>query len=107
MGSLGQVDIRSEEPKDWTAVHAVNTSAFPTPAESDLVDTLRGQAQPIVSLVAVDKGRIVGHIMFSPEGHEHQSPRIYAVQGDLVPISLVHGGSQPLRQTREAATGPG
>ena len=66
MGSLGQVGIGAEEPKDWTAVHAVNTSAFSTPVEANLVDSLRGQARPIVLLVAVDKGRVVGHIMFSP-----------------------------------------
>jgi putative acetyltransferase len=58
--------IRPEEPGDWAAVHAVNASAFETPLEADLVDALRGQAQPLVSLVAVDNGAIVGHIMFSP-----------------------------------------
>jgi putative acetyltransferase len=30
------------------------------------VDALREQAEPIVSLVAEDRGAIVGHIMFSP-----------------------------------------
>ena len=58
--------IRAEEPKDWAAVHAVNVAAFETPAEADLVDALREQAQPLVSLVAEDNGAIVGHIMFSP-----------------------------------------
>ena len=58
--------IRDEEQKDRVAVHAVNASAFETPAEADLVDALRGQAHPVVSLVAVEGGTIVGHIMFSP-----------------------------------------
>jgi putative acetyltransferase len=58
--------IRAEEEKDRTAVHAVNASAFETLAEADLVDALREQAQPIVSLVAEDDGVVVGHIMFSP-----------------------------------------
>ena len=58
--------IRDEEQKDWAAVHAVNASAFETPAEADLVDALREQAHPVVSLVAVEGGTIVGHIMFSP-----------------------------------------
>jgi putative acetyltransferase len=58
--------IRDEKQKDRVAVHAVNVSAFETPAETDLVDALRKQAHSVVSLVAV-KGRIiVGHIMFSP-----------------------------------------
>lgn len=47
-------------------MHAVNVSAFETPAEANLVDALREQAQPLVSLVAEDDGAIVGHILFSP-----------------------------------------
>ena len=58
--------IRSEDVSDWAAVHAVNISAFETPVEANLVDALRSQAQPIISLVAVDSGSLVGHIMFSP-----------------------------------------
>jgi putative acetyltransferase len=58
--------IRSEEVGDWAAVHAVNVSAFETSAEANLVDALRTQAEPIISLVAEDEGSIVGHIMFSP-----------------------------------------
>jgi putative acetyltransferase len=58
--------IRPEEPGDWAAVHAVNASAFETPAEAMLVDLLREEAQPIVSLVADADGAIVGHILFSP-----------------------------------------
>lgn len=58
--------IRAEEPRDWAAVHAVNVSAFETPAEANLVDVLREQAQPLVSLIAEDNGAIVGHILFSP-----------------------------------------
>ena len=58
--------IRAEEQRDWAAVHAVNVSAFETPAEANLVDALRAQAQPLVSLIAEDNDAIVGHIMFSP-----------------------------------------
>ena len=58
--------IRPEEQRDWAAIHAVNVSAFETPAEANLVDALREQAQPLVSLIAEDSGAIVGHIMFSP-----------------------------------------
>ena len=66
--------VRAEKETDRKAVYAVNVSAFETPAEADLVDALRTQAQPIVSLVAEENGRIVGHIMFSPvslSGHPH------------------------------------
>ncbi|MBU8914053.1 MAG: N-acetyltransferase [Spirochaetales bacterium] len=58
--------IRAEEESDQAAVYAVNASAFETPAEAQLVDALREQAQPVVSLVAEDNGKVVGHIMFSP-----------------------------------------
>jgi len=60
------MQIRAEEQRDWGAVRAVNVSAFERPAEANLVDALREQAQPLVSLIAEDNGAIVGHIMFSP-----------------------------------------
>lgn len=44
----------------------MNASAFESPAEANLVDTLRKQAHPVVSLVAEDGKTVVGHIMFSP-----------------------------------------
>ena len=58
--------IRKEDPKDYAAVHAVNTASFETEAEANLVDVLRKEAQPIISLVAEIDGVIVGHILFSP-----------------------------------------
>ena len=58
--------IRDEQPTDWAAVHAVNKSAFETPAEADLVAALRHQAHPLISLVAEHDRSVVGHIMFSP-----------------------------------------
>ncbi len=58
--------IRKEDSNDYAAVHAVNAAAFETQAEANLVDILRKDAQPIVSLVAEEDGVIVGHILFSP-----------------------------------------
>jgi len=60
------MQIRPEKESDWDAVHTVNVSAFETPSEANLVDTLREQAQLVVSLVAEENGEVVGHIMFSP-----------------------------------------
>ena len=58
--------IRAEQPQDRAAIHALNSSAFETSAEAQLVDALRAQATPLVSLVAELEARIVGHILFSP-----------------------------------------
>ncbi len=58
--------IRTEKENDRDAVYAINESAFETPSEANLVDTLREQAQPVVSLVAERNGKVVGHIIFSP-----------------------------------------
>jgi putative acetyltransferase len=44
----------------------VNLAAFETSTEADLVDVLRKEASPIVSLVAEDRKAIIGHILFSP-----------------------------------------
>ena len=58
--------IRAQNKNDRDAVYAVNASAFETPSETNLVDALLEQAQPVVSLLAEDNGEVVGHIMFSP-----------------------------------------
>ena len=48
------MQIRFEHPADIAAIHAVDASAFAGSAEADLVDRLRGQVSPLVSLVADD-----------------------------------------------------
>jgi putative acetyltransferase len=42
------------------------SQAFGHAGEADLVDALREEAQPYISLVALLEGRVVGHIFFSP-----------------------------------------
>lgn len=58
--------VRDEVEDDVAAVHGVNASAFGSPAEANLVDALRRQASPIVSLVAEDDRTVVGHLLLSP-----------------------------------------
>ena len=58
--------IRTERPEDIPGIRHVNQAAFDTAAEADLVEALRQQAHPIVSLVAVDGEAVMGHILFSP-----------------------------------------
>ena len=60
------MQIRKEKVEDIKGVRRVNESAFDTATEANLVDALRDQAQPIISLVADDQGEIAGHILFSP-----------------------------------------
>ena len=58
--------IRAERASDAPAVRSVNEAAFGATTEADLVDLLRDQASPVISLVAEDAGVLVGHILFSP-----------------------------------------
>ena len=60
------IRIREEQIDDIPSVHRINTLAFETESEADLVDVLRESAQPVISLVAVDRDALVGHIMFTP-----------------------------------------
>jgi len=63
---LDDMHIRAEQPGDRDTIHTLNAEVFDTVAEARLVDALREQARPIVSLVAERAHRIVGHILFSP-----------------------------------------
>ena len=58
--------VREEEQRDRDSVHALNVAAFETSAEANLVDALRERAQPVLSLVAEEAARIVGHVLFTP-----------------------------------------
>lgn len=60
------IAIREEQPEDVAAIRAVNEEAFGQPAEARLVDKLRRACDGLLSLVAVDGGAVVGHILFSP-----------------------------------------
>lgn len=58
--------IRAERAEDREAVAAIHRAAFETPLEAELVEALRDQARPFVSLVADDDGTVVGHVLFTP-----------------------------------------
>ncbi len=60
------IEIRQEVPDDVPAVRNVNEQAFGGTAEAHLVDLLREAKKAVVSLVALDRNRVVGHILFSP-----------------------------------------
>jgi putative acetyltransferase len=58
--------IRQESPKDIPQVRKLNELAFGQPTEANLVDKLRKACPDALSLVAEDKGCVVGHILFTP-----------------------------------------
>jgi len=60
------IKIRSEETNDIDQVREVLCMAFPTDAESKLVDALHANGKAIISLVAVQGDHVLGHILFSP-----------------------------------------
>ncbi|MDH3231643.1 MAG: N-acetyltransferase [Alphaproteobacteria bacterium] len=64
-GISGTVEIRPERADDIPAIGAVNRLAFGQADEAALVDALRDGGFGVISLVAEDAGRIVGHIFFS------------------------------------------
>jgi putative acetyltransferase len=67
---VGRVVVREEQPADHAAVRALHQAAFEGPDEAALVDALRAlpEHRPGWSLVAVEEGRVVGHILFSRVG---------------------------------------
>ena len=60
------IKIRPEKQKDAETISDVNNSAFETKAEAVLLDYLRESGVLTLSLVAEDRGLVVGHIAFSP-----------------------------------------
>jgi putative acetyltransferase len=60
------MQIRCEREADVDQIRELNRAAFGTPAEAGLVDALRRNVEPFISLVADDNGAIAGHIVFSP-----------------------------------------
>jgi len=80
--------IRSEESPDVEATREVNEAAFPADAEARLVDALRGAGVLLLSLVAEEDGRVVGHIAFSPVTVRLEEGRGETVGAGLAPVAV-------------------
>jgi len=57
--------IRDERPVDAEAVHALLVAAFGRESEGRLVERLRASGKTICALVAEEKDRVLGHMVFS------------------------------------------
>jgi len=79
--------IRTESTKDDESVRRVNELAFEQPNEADLVDALRANARPFISLVAVVDEQVVGHIFFSPVSIESENG-VFTAMG-LAPMAVL------------------
>ena len=58
--------IREEHPDDIKDIRQIHRQAFGQDMEADIVDTLRINCKDLLSLVAVEEGRLIGHSLFSP-----------------------------------------
>jgi len=58
--------IRQEIPEDIRDIYVLNEQAFGAYEEANIVDKLRDTCEGLLSLVAIEMGKIVGHILFSP-----------------------------------------
>lgn len=58
--------VRPEVSSDHDAVRRLNEAAFKQPDEAKLVDALRENVTPLISLVAELDDCLTGHILFSP-----------------------------------------
>ncbi|MFC1847296.1 GNAT family N-acetyltransferase [Chloroflexota bacterium] len=65
--------IRPEIPENEAAIRHVNEEAFDGIVEASLVEGLRSRQAIILSLVAIDGDKVVGHILFSPVIIESES----------------------------------
>ena len=79
--------IRAEKTEDRDAIHRVVELAFGQRGEADLVDALRENASPCISLVATLDELVVGHIFFSPVTIEAEKDT-FAAMG-LAPMAVL------------------
>jgi len=97
--------IRPVQTGDAAAVRQVHLTAFPTVAEADVVERLRGNGKAVIELVASDGDSVVGHIVFSPIALEPLAGTVGLGLGPLavMPDHEKHGVGRRLIQNGLAA----
>jgi putative acetyltransferase len=58
--------IRKEQPGDIHRIRQINSEAFETETEANLVDIIRRSGIPHISLVYEENNELKGHIFFTP-----------------------------------------
>ena len=103
------VTIREERPEDIAGIRLINDKAFGQAQEGQLVDALRKNGGVLLSLVAVEDRRLVGHILYSPVSIESGGKEIIGAglgpmavlpefQRQGIGSKLVEAGNSRLRQ---------
>lgn len=59
------MSVKAELPEHRELIRALHVAAFPDDTEADLVDRLRADGDVVISLVACDGSRVIGHVVFS------------------------------------------
>ena len=62
---MSDVTVRREVKDDLQAIDRVNREVFGTGEEALMVRTVRESGEPMISLVAIANGNVVGHVLFS------------------------------------------
>lgn len=88
----GSLQVRRERSGDEAAIARVNEAAFGQPDEARIVDAVRSAGHPAISLVAVDRAAIVGHILFTPVVLE--PPDVAASMMGLGPMAVLPGSQR-------------
>ncbi len=88
--------IHAEEERHAAGVYRVEEKAFRRAGEADLCVKLRERSAATLSLVALDDGEVVGHILFSP----------VTIRGDGEPLAAVGTAGRPLAPLDAVGMGP-
>jgi putative acetyltransferase len=108
------LELREETPADHEAIREVVGRAFDDEKIADLVDRLREDGVVVTSLVAVEDGQVVGHILFTETPIETDEGVIDGAtlsplavmperQGGGIGSALARRGIEVCRERRRAA----
>ncbi|MCF6283559.1 MAG: N-acetyltransferase [Candidatus Polarisedimenticolaceae bacterium] len=81
------MEIRPETDKDYVAIKALNDLAFRGEAEGSIVDKIRSSCEEVISLVAVEEGEVIGHILFTPVATMSGEDQVFGM--GLAPMAVL------------------